>query len=156
MQEDHINREDYEYRNFLIKTKNQLNDNFDKLIVTLSGGALALSMAFLKDIVKLQVANHSWMLALSWFLLIFSVGFVLGEIYFGIEAYRKALAQLDGKTIRQETAGGIFASITKNLGRLAAIFLILGMVSIAMFVFINLENGNGTTTNATAETRTKT
>lgn len=39
---------------------------FDKQILFLSSGALGLSFAFIKDIVKLNESNHKWLLVLSW------------------------------------------------------------------------------------------
>lgn len=42
------------YRSSLIDTLRFLNESYDKLLITLSGGALGISIAFLKDVVKLE------------------------------------------------------------------------------------------------------
>src|ERR1700689_3202588 len=39
---------------------------FDKAVLTLSSGALALSFTFAKDIVPRSVAKHNWLLFFSW------------------------------------------------------------------------------------------
>ena len=43
------------------------SDNYDQSLLTLSSGALALSLAFIKDVVALKDAHHVWMLFASWF-----------------------------------------------------------------------------------------
>ena len=54
-----------EYRKELIQTVQKLNENYDKLIITLSGGALGLSLAFIKDIVKNEHIQNSIFLVVS-------------------------------------------------------------------------------------------
>ncbi len=133
-----MDAEDLEYRKLLISTQHKLNDSYDKLVVTLSGGALALSIAFLKDIVVLDEARFTWILALSWSLFIISLAFIFGEILFGIEAYKKAVNQLDEDTIRKEKIGGLFSTLTKWFNRAAAIALLLGLLFITTFIFLNI------------------
>src|SRR5271156_6345627 len=41
-------------------------DSYDQSLLTLSSGVLALSMAFIKDIVPLQDAMWLWLLYVSW------------------------------------------------------------------------------------------
>jgi hypothetical protein len=43
------------------------SDNYDQSLLTLSSGALALSLAFIKDVVPLKDAHNVWMLFASWF-----------------------------------------------------------------------------------------
>lgn len=151
--------EDLEYRNLLIKTQHQLNDSYDKLVVTLSGGALALSIAFLKDIVNIKEAVYVWMLVLSWSCFIISLASIFSEILFGIEAYKKAVKQLDEDSITKEKVGGLFSSLTKWFGNIAAASLIIGLFLISAFVFINVGNDNGKNTekatNHSSTTKTK-
>ncbi|MEE8057593.1 MAG: hypothetical protein V3T17_07130 [Pseudomonadales bacterium] len=150
--------EELEYRNLLISTQCQLNDSYDKLVVTLSGGALALSITFLKDIINVDDAKHIWMLITSWSLFILSLASIFGEILFGIEAYKKAVTQLDEDTIRSEKVGGLFSSLTKWFSRVAAISLVLGLLTISIFLFINVgeENAKGNTTSSSNSTTTST
>jgi hypothetical protein len=42
------------------------SDSYDESLLKLSGGALALSLAFIKDIVPLKDAHYMWMLFVSW------------------------------------------------------------------------------------------
>ncbi|MGR6831371.1 hypothetical protein [Aliivibrio wodanis] len=137
-----MEQEEQEYRNLLISTKHQLTDSYDKLVVTLSGGALALSITFLKDIVNLKDAEYIWMLITAWSGFIFSLAFIFGGILFGIHAYRKALAQFDSDS-DDETVGGIFSSLAVFCSYGAAVSLIIGLMLISIFVFINIGDTNG-------------
>jgi uncharacterized membrane protein len=49
------------------------SEKFDNAIITLSTGALAISLAFIKDIVPLQKAQNLWLLRASWWLFGFSI-----------------------------------------------------------------------------------
>ncbi len=83
------------YRESLIVTLRFLNESYDKLLVTLSGGALGISIAFLKDIVKLENVNNPRLLFLAWLAFILSLAAVLGRLMFGIEAHRKRWGQVE-------------------------------------------------------------
>ena len=43
------------------------SDSYDQSLLTVSSGALALSLAFIKDVVPLKEAHYMWMLFASWF-----------------------------------------------------------------------------------------
>jgi len=49
------------------------SEKFDNAILTLSTGALAISLAFIKDIVPLKMAQNLWLLTASWWLFGFSI-----------------------------------------------------------------------------------
>ncbi len=103
------------YRDTLLETLHFMNASYDKLLVALSGGALALSITFLKDLIDLKSANHPELLMFSWLAFILSLAAILGRIFFGIEAYRKAIEQVDEETIHQNKPGGIFATVARIL-----------------------------------------
>ena len=42
------------------------SEKFDNAILTLSTGALGISLAFIKDIVPLKIAQNLWLLKASW------------------------------------------------------------------------------------------
>ena len=44
------------------------SEKFDNAILTLSTGALGISLAFIKDIVPLKIAQNLWLLKASWWL----------------------------------------------------------------------------------------
>ena len=59
-----------ELKTELFKRQFSNAENFDKAILTLASGALALSLGFLKDFVSLNTANLVWSLYSSWFLFV--------------------------------------------------------------------------------------
>ena len=143
-----------EYRTELIKTVPKLNENYNKLIVTLSGGALALSIAFLKDILKQEEIRSCLFIILAWLALIVSLASVLGSLLFGIEAHKKAIDQVDKDLIYSNTPGGIFTKITDILHYSGAVFLVIGLVLIAIFVCNNMgvKNAKASKANPTETT----
>lgn len=126
------------YRASLIDTLRFLNESYDKLLITLSGGALGISIAFLKDIVKLENVKFPDLLLYAWLAFIFSLAAVLGRLMFGIEAYRRAIKQVDSGTIYQERVGGRYSLMTRALHICSAAFLLLGLLMLAAFAFQNV------------------
>jgi hypothetical protein len=145
-----MNKDLKEYRTGLIQTVEKLNDNYDKLIITLSGGALALSLTFLKDIVKDTTIRSPEYLLLSWGLFILSLTSVLGSLLFGIAAHKKAIKQVDAGTIYKEEPGGIFSKVTTFMHYIGTAFLIAGLVLITVFIYSNMEVPNVKRQNTTA------
>lgn len=127
-----------EYRQGLVDTQRKLNESYDKLLITLSGGALALSIAFLKDVIGANDISYPMLLLVSWGLFVLSLASILGEILFGIQAHKIAILQIDSETIRSQKVGGKFSKWSTNLHWMAAISLILGLILISSFVFLNL------------------
>lgn len=95
-----------EYRTNLIQTVQKLNENYDKLIITLSGGSLALSLTFLKDVIKGNEIQGPILLIVAWGFFIVSLTSILGSLLFGIAANKKAIMQVDADTIYNQAPGG--------------------------------------------------
>ncbi|WP_134984071.1 hypothetical protein [Xanthomonas axonopodis] len=54
---------DPEYRQWLVVAEQKAQEDYDKTVLTLSGGALGISFAFVKDIVgQNPIQNSSWLL----------------------------------------------------------------------------------------------
>lgn len=136
------------YRNDLVETEKKLKESYDKLVIALSGGALALSITFIKDIVDLESAVYAWLLLSSWACFIASLATVLGALSFGIESHRKAIHQVDDGTIYNVKPGGWFSNFSKSFHRLSALLLLAGLILISVFVYQNVgeKNGKGTAT----------
>jgi len=150
------------YREGLIETQQKLNESYDKLLITLSGGSLALSITFLKDVIGLNDISHTYLLLIAWGLFVLSITSILGEILFGIKAYKKAIKQIDNDTIYEEKVGGKSSSLSSLLHYVAAISLVLGLIFISVFTFFNIgeknvgrEASTEATTESTASTKTE-
>ena len=131
------------YRLGLIDTQRKLNESYDKLIITLSGGSLALSITFLKDIIGSNKINDPIFLLLAWGLFVLSLTAILGEILFGIKAHKKAITQVDDGSIHNQKVGGKSSSFSSIAHWLASISLILGLLFISVFAFFNIGDNNG-------------
>ena len=55
-----------EYRNWLIAAEQKAQEDFDKTVLSLSGGALGISFAFVKDIVGDQPLIKTKFLLTAW------------------------------------------------------------------------------------------
>ena len=148
------------YREGLVETQRKLNESYDKLIITLSGGALALSITFLKDIIGSSEINYPSLLLIAWGLFVLSLTSILSEILFGIKAHKKAIKQVDNGTIHDQKVGGKSSFYSTATHWVAACSLVLGLLFISVFAFCNIGERHGTKeTNTdpktTAETTTK-
>lgn len=147
-----------QYREGLVETQRKLNESYDKLIITLSGGSLALSITFLKDIIGSSEINHPLLLLIAWGLFVLSLTSILGEILFGIKAHKKAITQVDNGTIHNEKVGGQSSSWSSATHLVASFSLVSGLLFISAFAYFNIGEKHGTekaTTKTSAEACTK-
>lgn len=147
-----------QYREGLVETQRKLNESYDKLIITLSAGALALSITFLKDIIGSSEINHPLLLLFAWGLFVLSLTSISSEILFGIKAHKEAIKQIDNRTIHKEKVGGKASLLSTIAHLIASISLILGLLVISIFAYYNVGENHGskeTSTKTTAESTTK-
>jgi len=133
-----MNPEYSDYRKQLVEFEQKIGEGFDKTLIALSGGALGLSMAFIKDIVGAKDIVSECYLIASWSLWAISLGSILFAFYFGQLAYRKAITQVDKDTIKSENVGGIYTPLVNSLNAVGAISFLLGIISIIIFSIKNL------------------
>lgn len=84
-----------QYREWLVSADQKSQESFDKTVLTLSGGALALSFAFIKDIVGDGSIISAGLLVASWCAWAASLSCVLVSFLFSQFALRKAISQVD-------------------------------------------------------------
>lgn len=106
-------------------------DTFDKLVVSLSGGALALSITFIGDIVDSAEPSGTGWAFFGWAMLVTSLvtstwsHLKSARMSLQIAAQQEAKAQAIGRTVARLNAAA--------LGALAA-----GLAALAMFAAMNL------------------
>ena len=127
-----------DYRKGLQSLEQQMQSEYDKAILALSGGALGVSMTFLKDVVVKQGVQGGGFLLAAWICWGLSVTSTLFSLYTSAHALRRAIHQTDDQTIYLELAGGRFNQITKVLNLCAGLLFFAGVVSVVMFVSRNL------------------
>lgn len=145
---------DLDYRAYLDERQSLLAaelDNarsFDRWVVTLSGGALGLSIAFVKDLVAPGPATAVWMLGVSWLLFGASIGSALTSIHVSQNAHERFREILDRvaaegghaffNRVRKEHEAEKLPKWIDHLNRASIVSFIGGMVLLAIFVIANL------------------
>lgn len=128
-----------EYRKWLVAAEQKSQEDFDKTVLSLSGGALGISFVFLKDVVGPQPIVLSGFLLAAWLTWAFSTFSVLTSFYLSHLALRRAIGQVDDGTIHKQTPGGAFACLTAILNATGAVLFLVGVCCITVFAGANLS-----------------
>jgi hypothetical protein len=129
-----------EYRKFLIAAEQKSQEDFDKTILSLSGGALGISFVFLKDIIGSNPVLHPSLLIAAWIAWALSNISVLFSFHLSHLALRHAISQVDNGTIYDEPVGGKLSKATAVLNQCGAILFFIGVCSITAFAGYNISN----------------
>jgi hypothetical protein len=127
-----------EYRKFLVAAEQKSQEDFDKTVLALSGGALGISFAFLKDVIGSNPISNPALLVSSWLAWAFSTFAVLASYYLSHMALRAAIAQVDQGTIYKQRPGGALSLWTAGLNASGAILFLVGVCCITLFAGSNL------------------
>lgn len=151
-----------EYRQWLIAAEQKAQDDFDKAVLSLSGGALGISFIFVKDIIGPGAIHHPMLLLVAWMSWALSSFAILASFFASHLALRVAIRQCDDGSIYQQTPGGIFSKkMTRNLNAVGAVLFVAGVCFMAAFIYSNLSTrdaayGNQETKHSTARSTTST
>ena len=126
------------YRNQLIEIEQKVGESFLKTILTLSGGALGISFAFIKNVVGKGPIKASDTLIVAWTFLTISLASVLLSLYFGTLSYRHAITQVDKGKIYQQAPGGKLAKLMPILNFLSIFCFVSGVIFLFIFAFKNI------------------
>lgn len=128
-----------DYRKTLVAAEQKAQEDFDKTVLSLSGGGLGVSFVFLKDIIGVErVVSPGWLFG-AWSAWGLSTLLVLASFHFSHRALRRACEQVDAGTIYGGRVGGRWASATEALNASGAILFVLGVISITVFSGLNLK-----------------
>lgn len=144
-----------EYRKHLVLAEQKSQEDFDKTVLSLSGGALGISFIFLKDVIGASPVSSGWLLLAAWIAWGLSASFVLVSFYLSHLALRAAIKQVDTGTLQGKKAGGGFATATSVLNVSGATAFFVGVVLMTCFAGSNLkrlENPHGSAKSATTST----
>jgi hypothetical protein len=128
-----------EYRKLLVSAEKDSQEQFDKTVLSLSGGALGISFIFLKDVIGSSPVLGPALLMGAWIAWGLSSMVVLASFYLSHLALRRAIMQVDRGTIGEQRAGGGFAIATAILNATGAILFFIGVVLIVAFANANLS-----------------
>ncbi len=153
-------KEILEQRKLLIDLQNQSSQSFDKMLVTLSGGALTLSITFIRQTVPEALPGTTTSLALAWLFLLLSLLASLFSLFTSQYGLMKACDDLDREYLGViqvqspktnlliqvcKRAGGKFSSIVADrmtthwLNIASIIFCVVGVGLLALFVVLNFS-----------------
>jgi len=147
------------YRRELLECDNSSLGEYDKAVMTLSGGAIGLSFAFLKNIGSLE---HTAFLLLAWTFWGVSITSVVFSHYFSHLAMRHALKDLNHDKLNFNHPGGCWDSFINFLNPFGGILFLAGLVTLLFFVSYNVnsetrtEQTRGVSTVVTTTTTTTT
>lgn len=152
-----------DYRQGLVNSKFKVAEDFDKALLTLSGGALGISMAFIKDIVTRP--EYKWILVISWACFGLAIIILLLGFHVCRKAYTQEIVSLDARqkeSKKTNSKKNAWSEATEVANILALIIFIIGLFLLATFIFVNIENFKGseneqrTNTSETKYTQTST
>lgn len=137
-----MNNEKVEHRRHLVSAAQKAQDDYDKTVISLSGGALAISFAFLDKLTDGPPFDYQWVLFLAWGSWAISMAVMLFSFFASEQALRRAIHEVDeGK---ESTApGGRWASATKWLNAIGGFLFIVGLVSLGCFMGSNFGDTTG-------------
>jgi magnesium-transporting ATPase (P-type) len=125
-----------EERKQLIEAERETAQQFDKAILTLAAGALALSITFINQIAPNPKPHSIYFLVGAWILFCASLLSTLISFLTSQVACRKQRDILDNKISSKKNNKA--ASWTNGLNYCSIVFFILGVVSLIVFSAINL------------------
>lgn len=127
-----------EYRAQLVAGRQQVIDNYEKTLLTLTTGALALSITFVKDILDGAPASAvSWLLT-AWGCWTCTIVLMITSYYLSPIAYSKAISQVDDGSITKGEAGGGYTTAIRVLNSLGGLTFFIGVIGFAIVGITNI------------------
>jgi len=131
----------FDERKLLIEGESQVASRFDNSILTLSGGALLLSMTFIKDVVVGDPVAI-WLLITAWILLGATILEMLLSLISSQKAYQKQLKNLDNSAATNNDSEdcNCWSEITRWLNRSSIFTFSIGIFFLGVFVITNMHS----------------
>src|SRR5688572_25311618 len=83
------------YRQRLVTSRNEVLDAYGKTLTTLSGGAIGLSITFLKDVLKLEGVISPWMMSAAWMCWTICLALTVFALFVSQKAHSRQVAEYD-------------------------------------------------------------
>ena len=127
-----------EYRAQLVAGRQQVIDNYEKTLLTLTTGALALSITFVKDILGDTPTCAVWWLLAAWGCWTGTVVLMITSYYLSPMAYSKAISQVDDGSISKDKVGGVYTTAILALNSLGGVTFLAGILCFAIVGITNI------------------
>jgi hypothetical protein len=129
--------DDQWFRRHLVESAQKSTELFDKAVLTLSGGALSVSLLLLDRISRVE-AKLGWCLLLAWSLWAVSLASSLFSHWCSTQALRVAINEFDHEPHKTKL-GGWMSPITGFLTLFAGLAFLAGMFAFLFFVMANYK-----------------
>jgi len=127
------------YREHLIQAQQKSIEAYDKSLLSLSGGGLGVSIAFIKDIVGPAPIEKTCLLIVAWAFWIGTMSLTLASFYVSHLALQKTIRQVDEGKIHAERPGGTWTTVTIVLNIISGVLFLLGLLFIVIFASNNMR-----------------
>jgi hypothetical protein len=122
-------------------------DAFDKALLTFSSGALALSLAFTKNIVPFARAVHPSLLLASWICFLICIVITILSFRFSIAAMDRQLVFLEEYYLNGKrdflNPKNSWSNVVNACAIVGALFFLAGLLSTVIFVYSNAAKLGG-------------
>lgn len=123
-----------DYRKLLQELEIKAQEQYDKTVLMLSGGALGVSFTFLKDVVSIDKAVSIGYVIIAWGCWGVSCACVLYSFYTSRKAMRKAIQDLENNVKSKNNPN----TLTNILNFLAGLLFLVGLASMITFAYFNI------------------
>lgn len=130
-----------EHRKYLIDSAYEQIKSFDKAVLTLSSGALGLSMIFLKDIVDIKLMQFKYLLYVSWLLYIGAIAANLISYKLSLHDFQREIGKIDRSQLNgqpYQTGKNPFRWLTQFANYGALVLFSVATGSLVTFAIYNL------------------
>jgi hypothetical protein len=127
--------DDQWFRRHLVEATQKSTELFDKSVMTLSGGALSVSLLLLERMSRAEI-EMGWGLLSAWSLWAISLASSLFSHWCSTEALRAAVKEFDHQPHKSKL-GGWMSPITGFLTLVSGVAFLLGVVAFLSFVRAN-------------------
>jgi hypothetical protein len=128
------------YKEELIGLLHKSQDSFEKQLSYLSAGSLALSIGFIKDVIKnIGQAECKWLLSLGWVLLGITL---LANCISHIRAaglHNRTIKEINDGVYNQQIVFSRYKEISL-FNWISVLVMVVGIAAIILFVIINIYN----------------
>ena len=127
-----------DYRTQLLDYAKQSQTSYDSTLITLSGGALGISFAFVNQFIGDAPMSGLPLLLVAWICWIASLGAVLLSFYTSNRALLMVVDKIDEGQELTQRPGGRIDQLTVRLNAASPILLLIGIIAIVWFALLNL------------------
>jgi len=127
----------HDYRKVLVEADQRSQEQFDRTLIALSGGALGISMTFVDKFIGSRVVVDPLVLLLAWFMWTTSLIVILSSFYLSRRSVRSVIDQIDKGTLPAVGVGGRYARLTRVANMVAPLLFIAGTVLMGIFIVQN-------------------